>query len=197
MLLSVVQSSLRERSKARRRAAITDAALRLFAERGYEETTLADVAELAEVAPRTISLYFPSKLDLALAYASDSACRFERELAGRAADETTLDIFRRFVQGEVQEHQLQKDLHQAMLRANPALRGAQTAQVRQAKRLAGVRVAEELGGSEDDVVVVLVGAAMDGVLTALLELPLEPALDIAVQLLEGLFSSARSQVRRR
>ena len=54
---------LRERSKARRRRLILHTALRLFAEHGYERTTIADIAEAAEVAPRTVTGYFPSKLD--------------------------------------------------------------------------------------------------------------------------------------
>jgi len=57
------RSGLRERSKARRRRLILHTALRLFAERGYDKTSIADIAEVAEVAPRTVTGYFPSKLD--------------------------------------------------------------------------------------------------------------------------------------
>ena len=58
---------LRERSKARRREAIIRAALELFADRGYDATTIADIAAAAEVAPRTVTMYFPSKQDIAMA----------------------------------------------------------------------------------------------------------------------------------
>src|SRR6202050_235708 len=60
-------SGLRERSKARRRAAIIRAAFTLFAERGYQATTIADIAAAAEAAPRTVAMYFPSKQDIAMA----------------------------------------------------------------------------------------------------------------------------------
>ena len=43
-----------ERRKRRTRQAIQKAALELFAERGYTETTINDIAERAEVAPRKI-----------------------------------------------------------------------------------------------------------------------------------------------
>ncbi len=52
---------LRERKKLRTRAAIQKEALRLFLEKGYEETTIEDIAEAAEISPSTFFNYFPSK----------------------------------------------------------------------------------------------------------------------------------------
>ncbi|MFI6926087.1 TetR/AcrR family transcriptional regulator [Nonomuraea spiralis] len=57
---------LRERKKARTRALIQKAALRLFREQGYAQTTVEQVAEAAEVAPSTVFRYFPTKEDLVL-----------------------------------------------------------------------------------------------------------------------------------
>jgi AcrR family transcriptional regulator len=55
---------LRERKKWQSRAAIADAALAMFAERGFEATTVADVAKRAGVSPATVARYFPSKESL-------------------------------------------------------------------------------------------------------------------------------------
>jgi AcrR family transcriptional regulator len=55
---------LRERKKARTRQLIADTAARLFAERGYENVAVSDVAREAEVAEQTVYNYFPTKEQL-------------------------------------------------------------------------------------------------------------------------------------
>ena len=58
------EPGLRERKKQRTRAHVADTARRLFAERGFEQVTITEIARDAEVAPATVFNYFPTKEDL-------------------------------------------------------------------------------------------------------------------------------------
>jgi AcrR family transcriptional regulator len=54
-------AGLRERKKAKTRAAIREAAMTLFEQQGYASTTVEQIAEAAEVSPSTFFRYFPTK----------------------------------------------------------------------------------------------------------------------------------------
>lgn len=83
-----------ERRKRRTRQAIQKAALELFAERGYRETTINDIAERADVAPRTVTLHFPAKEELLLDAEPFTFDSLSERLSPRRPNESALGALR-------------------------------------------------------------------------------------------------------
>ena len=80
--------SLRQRHTERTRDAIVDAAFELFAAKGYAETTIDEIAERADIAPRTFFRYFPAKEAVLFHGADDQVEEAVAKLRDRPADET-------------------------------------------------------------------------------------------------------------
>jgi AcrR family transcriptional regulator len=84
-------AGLRERKRARTRATIISVALELFANNGYQGTTLAQIADAAEVAPSTLHAYFPAKEDILFSGQDQAAETARTGILERPADETLTD----------------------------------------------------------------------------------------------------------
>ncbi|MFF0863586.1 TetR/AcrR family transcriptional regulator [Nonomuraea sp. NPDC003560] len=81
----MTEPSLRDRKRQRARDEIIEAAYRLFAERGYDEVTVADIAERAEVGRTTFFRYFGDKQEVVFAGEHDwldGLAAHHRELRG-------------------------------------------------------------------------------------------------------------------
>ncbi|MET8796023.1 TetR family transcriptional regulator [Nocardia sp. NPDC004568] len=85
------EPGLRERKKRRTRAAISDAALRLFLTDGFDAVSVVDIATAAEVSKRTLFQYFPSKEDLVVHRFADHIDDAARVVRDRARGQTPLE----------------------------------------------------------------------------------------------------------
>jgi AcrR family transcriptional regulator len=85
---------LRERKKLRTRAELTDAAFRLFAEHGFDETTIEDIVAQVEVSPRTFFRYFDSKEDVVIGFFDDLGLELRAMLAARPPSEPPFTALR-------------------------------------------------------------------------------------------------------
>ncbi|MER5310898.1 TetR/AcrR family transcriptional regulator [Streptomyces sp. NPDC002773] len=89
---SAASPGLRERKKERTRQALSDAAVALFLERGFDAVSVAEVAAAAEVSKPTLFRYFPAKEDLVLHRFADHEDEAARVVAaGRGAGTAPLD----------------------------------------------------------------------------------------------------------
>jgi AcrR family transcriptional regulator len=163
---------LRERKKLRTRRAIAGAALRLFDQRGYEETTISDIAAAAEVSPRTFFSYFPSKDDVVFAEMDERLADVRAGLSERPSGETPLATFRRVTEALLRAISAEDGeygaIQVALIRERPSL------QAMALKRLSDaeddfVAVLREIAPEVDDVTAVtVIGVAFGGLRAAIM-----------------------------
>ncbi len=178
------QPGLRERKKMRRREEIVAAAMRLFADRGYDETTIADIADAAEVAPRTVLTYFATKEDIAMAPVDALAERMTAALRAREPGMSTIDVVATWLQAEMRDGETRPADHERLCRmfeTNPRLDGQAMA------RVAGVAaefthaLAADIGRDPDDPAAGIVVAGAAGIISHVLSLPIDSDRDDAVR----------------
>jgi AcrR family transcriptional regulator len=85
------EPGLRERKKARTHQAISEVAITLFLERGYDAVSVAEIADAAEVSKRTLFAYFPSKDELVLHRFADHQDEAARAVRDRPSGTAPLD----------------------------------------------------------------------------------------------------------
>ncbi|MFG2478572.1 TetR/AcrR family transcriptional regulator [Streptomyces fagopyri] len=122
---------LRERKKQRTHAAISDAAIALFLEHGFNQVSVAQVAEAAEVSKRTVFAYFPAKEDLVVHRLADHETEIARAVRARPSGTAPLTALREhFLRGlrerdpitGLNDHPQVRRVHQMILDA-PSLVG--------------------------------------------------------------------------
>jgi AcrR family transcriptional regulator len=159
------RSGLRERKKQQTRETIARAALELFAERGYDETTLAEIADAAQVSPRTIFSYFESKEDILLCDEVGFLENLKQKLDGRPAGTTTVDAIREFLSGiEVADEDAK--LRKQLISAHPELQVKLRGRHAQLEPLLAESVARDLGAEPGDLRALLIAASMTAAFTS-------------------------------
>lgn len=91
----------RERKKQRTREALVDAAFRLFQEKGFDATTVEEIADAVDVSARTFFRYFSSKEDVVMTFQEEQFAVMVAALAARPADEPVLTSLRHAAVGVI------------------------------------------------------------------------------------------------
>jgi AcrR family transcriptional regulator len=156
---------LRERKKLKLRRTIQAEALRLFEARGYEQTTVEEIAEAAETSTTTFYRYFPTKEDVVLD--DDYDAMIEAFALARPRDEPVADTFRAVLAQVLARTEADSawNLTRMRLMATvPALDARFAGEERKTADLTRRILAERTGRSPDDFQLALTAAALVAVL---------------------------------
>jgi AcrR family transcriptional regulator len=152
-----------ERRKRRTRQAIQAAALELFAERGYRETTINDIAERAEVAPRTVTVHFPAKEEMLFDAEPFTLDSLSKRLATRGPRESALEALRDWMATTMTEAETngseldgsfweRRALRAHIITTEPELRGRARASYYPFERVLAEAIGEDLGQSGNSLI---------------------------------------------
>ena len=161
---------LRERKKQRTRQQIIEAAMGLFAERGYHSTTIADIAAAADVAPRTFFSYFPSKEAVVFHDVDRQLDSLAAALRDRLPGESVFDALRRWIDAIFDAAAGQEDealLRKQLCREDEGLANFQGGVMARMHELLLEAIADDLGEPADALRPRLVAAAAVAALTSL------------------------------
>ncbi|CAM5418378.1 TetR family transcriptional regulator [Leifsonia shinshuensis] len=188
---------LRERKKARTRAAIQSHALRLFTEQGYDATTIDQVIEAAEVSASTFFRYFPTKESVVLF--DDFDPQIVAAFLAQPAELEPVAAMRvalREAFGGLSAEQLEEQRERlALVLEVPALRGAMLDQLSQSMLLVSETIADRAGRRRDDFAVrTIAGAIVGSMFAVLAQLADDPTAELA-DLVDEAFSFLEGGLR--
>ena len=148
-MLSGMTPGLRERRKQETRQAISDIATRMFAARGFDAVTIAQVADAAGVAKMTVTNYFPRKEDLVFDQAETWNTHLAEVIAARGPGESMLAAIRRdYAEAAARADVtlgLSSPAFAGMIRSSPVLASREREMLDQRERALGDAIAAETG----------------------------------------------------
>ena len=148
--------------------AIEDAALSLFAERGFQATTIADIAEVAQIAPRTFFAYFPSKESVLFGDFDPLVKSLAEHLESRGS-QSLLDALRTWIVAIVELDGLpdERRRRRQVIEASDELLAYELRLTARFESVIAIAVASELDADPRDLHPRLVAAAVAAMLVAL------------------------------
>jgi AcrR family transcriptional regulator len=139
---------LREKHKHRTRIALRDAAIDLFLRRGFDATTVEEVAAAVDVSPRTFFRYFPTKSDVVVIPYIDLFDRWESLVNAGAPGRPLIEVLRdaSHLVTDAYEHDSQFwDRHHKAVTTDPSLSSAMLQTQSQLQQRATTTLARRLG----------------------------------------------------
>ncbi len=150
----MIEAGLRERKKERTRQELMRSALRQFADRGFDQVTVEEVAADCEVSPRTFFRYFSSKEDVLFAQGDRSLAGLLETLRSQPPDMPALEALRRAARTVAEDYEEDKEavvLRHQIMSATPALRtrAAERQQGWEAAVIDQLRLGGQIDGMSD------------------------------------------------
>ncbi|KPM56124.1 TetR family transcriptional regulator [Frankia sp. R43] len=180
---------LRERKKARTRAAIQTHALRLFREQGYQATTIEQIIDAADVSETTFFRYFPTKEHVVLQDDLDPLIieAFQNQPPELSPVQAIRAAVRHQFDALTPEQRQAVRERTSLIVGEPALRAAMLDQISQAMLLLAEAIAQRTGRPKDALAVrAIAGSAVGAMLATLPALADDPHADLPALVDEAL-----------
>ena len=175
-VLVAEQPGLRERKKQQTRRLLADTARQLFADRGFDEVTVAEVAHAADVSEPTVRNYFPRKEDLVFSGLEGFEDELLTAIRERPSGQTVFGAFATFVgeprgllaAGDKNSATRLREISQVIADSPALLAREQQILARYTDSLADL-IADETGAGADDPRPAVTAAALIGVHRTLID----------------------------
>ena len=151
--MSTVTPGRRERKKAATRGALADAALRLFLERGYDQVSVRDIAEAADVSTTTLFKHFASKEALVFDAEADREAQLiaavQQRPAGMPIPQALCQHFTRVLAAQAHEGRMAEYIQ--LTSTTPALSDYGRRMWTRHEHALAQAIAQDIGAPPDDV----------------------------------------------